>query len=50
MTLRTVGEASGFSRMVAPVMSAAMRRANQEDLTRLKTILEAGTLGTPPSH
>ncbi len=41
MTLRNAGEPSGFSKMAAPVMSAAMRRANQKDLTRLKTILEA---------
>ena len=41
MTLRNAGEPSGFGKMAAPVMSAAMRRANQKDLTRLKTILEA---------
>jgi len=27
--------------VAAPVMAAAMRRANQKDLTRLKAILEA---------
>jgi len=40
MTLRNRGEPSGFSKLVAPVMASAMRRANQKDLARLKTILE----------
>jgi hypothetical protein len=40
MALRNHGEPSGFSRFTAPVMSAAVRRANQKDLARLKTILE----------
>ena len=43
MTLRNAGEPSGFGKVAAPVMSAAMRRANQKDLARLKTILEAET-------
>jgi hypothetical protein len=40
MTLRNHGEPSGFSRVTAPAMAAAMRRANTKDLARLKSILE----------
>jgi hypothetical protein len=40
MTLRNAGEPSGFGKMAAPMMVAAMRRANQKDLERLKAILE----------
>jgi hypothetical protein len=40
MTLRNRGEPSGFSRVVAPLMASAMRRANQKDLARLKNRLE----------
>jgi uncharacterized membrane protein len=40
MRLRNRGEPSGFSKLVTPVMAGAMRRANQKDLARLKTILE----------
>ena len=40
MTLRNVGEPRGFGRIAAPVLAAAMRRANQKDLARLKQILE----------
>ena len=40
MTLRNRGEPSGFSKLVAPLMAAAMRRANRKDLTALKALLE----------
>jgi hypothetical protein len=39
---RPRGEPSGFSRVAAPLMAGAMRRANRKDLTRLKSILETG--------
>jgi uncharacterized membrane protein len=41
MTLRNRGEPSGFSRVAAPIMGVAMRRANRKDLARIKTILES---------
>jgi uncharacterized membrane protein len=40
MTLRNRGRPSGFSGLVAPVMAAAMRRANRADLVRLRGLLE----------
>jgi uncharacterized protein YndB with AHSA1/START domain len=40
MTLRNQGEPAGFFRLVAPIMAAAMRRANTKDLDQLKTILQ----------
>jgi uncharacterized protein YndB with AHSA1/START domain len=40
MTLRNRGEPSGFKKIAAPVMAAAMRRAMSKDLERLSAILE----------
>ena len=42
MQLRNRGRPSGFGRVAAPMMKAAMRRANSKDLARLKQILESG--------
>ena len=39
MTLRNRGEPSGFAAVTAPVLAAAMRRANRADLERLRSIL-----------
>jgi uncharacterized membrane protein len=41
MTLRNCGEPAGFAKVATPVMAAAIRRANQKDLARLKQILES---------
>ena len=41
MTLRNRGEPTGFSKLAAPIMATAMRRANQNDLRQLKRILES---------
>ena len=40
MKLRNRGNPRGFSRIAAPLMSQAMRRANNKDLRRLQTLLE----------
>jgi uncharacterized membrane protein len=40
MTLRNRGQPSGFAAVTAPLMTRAMRRANQADLRRLKELLE----------
>ena len=40
MTLRNQGSPSGFGKVAAPAVAAAMRRANRKDLARLKTVLE----------
>jgi hypothetical protein len=41
MRLRNRGVPSGFARIFAPFMAAAMRRANRKDLLRLRERLEA---------
>jgi hypothetical protein len=40
MRIRTGGDASGFYRVAAPIMSAAVRRGVRSDLKRLKARLE----------
>jgi len=40
MSLRNFGEPTGFSKLAAPFMAFAMRRAMTQDLRRLATILE----------
>lgn len=40
MTLRNRGAPKGFSRLMAPLLAAAIRRANRKDLARLKSLLE----------
>ncbi len=46
MTLRNRGAPSGFTRLVAPLMTGAMRSANRKDLASLKALLEARGPGT----
>ena len=41
MTLRNRGEPAGFSKVAAPMLASAMRRANRKDLDRLKQIIES---------
>src|SRR5262249_19159276 len=40
MTLQNRGEPAGFSRLAAPFMAIAVRRANRKALRRLRAILE----------
>ena len=40
VTLRNHGEPGGFGAVAAPMMTAAMRRANRADLARLRAVLE----------
>jgi uncharacterized membrane protein len=41
MVLRNRGEPAGFSRLASVFMAPAMRRANRDDLRRLKAAVEA---------
>jgi uncharacterized membrane protein len=41
MTLRNRGAPTGFSKLSAPFMAMAMRRANRKDLREIKRVLEA---------
>jgi len=40
MTLRNRGTPAGFSRLFAPFLATAMRRANRKDLAALRALLE----------
>jgi uncharacterized protein YndB with AHSA1/START domain len=50
MTLRNCGAPRGFPRLAAPLIAAAVRRANRNDLRRLRRLLEvdahSGSSGT----
>ncbi|MBC5993517.1 SRPBCC family protein [Pontibacter cellulosilyticus] len=41
MKLRNAGQPSGFSKVLAPFIASAMRKASNKDLLRLKQILES---------
>ena len=45
MRIRTHGDASGFYKLAAPLMSGAVKRGIASDLARLKATLEAGAGG-----
>lgn len=45
MKLRNRGTPGGVWRLAAPLLAAAMRRANRKDLARLKRLLESGARG-----
>jgi len=45
MILRNRGEPTGFSKIAAPIIAKAMRRANRKDLKRIQKILESQTTG-----
>ena len=45
MTLRNRGEPAGFSKVAAPLMARAMRRANRKDLAALRAVLPRGGRG-----
>ena len=40
MTLQNTGHPSGFSKLLVPFLGFMIRRANQKDLRKIKTILE----------
>ena len=50
MSLRNRGHPSGFSRMAAPLLARAIKRANTRDLARLKGHLENPTADTQPAQ
>jgi Polyketide cyclase / dehydrase and lipid transport len=45
MVLRNRGQPTGFSKLAAPIVAKAMRRANRKDLQRIKALLESKPIG-----